>query len=217
MVEHLHVILETQIWSLKEEKVLTGLFLAQYTSDWFILSLWGRQYIIYKLHCYWIEGIREWVMIFPFRLLLPYEKFLLAEQKKLLGIGSPKPSKTKVEPGEPSVSILQVSHVWYCRFFAFSVFSFSIDGRYWYTLLKLNCPSISLTWLQKEPIGYSNIIYIHCSSKGLMIVLWSASSPLHPSVGLSFKRSTGSEERCLIRLKVQDVEEGIMRIGYLQG
>ncbi|KAK8389069.1 hypothetical protein O3P69_020802 [Scylla paramamosain] len=41
------------------------------------------------------------------RLLLPYEKFLLAEQKKLLGIGSPKPNKIKSDPGEPSVSILQ--------------------------------------------------------------------------------------------------------------
>ncbi|KAK4320829.1 hypothetical protein Pmani_008338 [Petrolisthes manimaculis] len=42
------------------------------------------------------------------RLLLPYEKFLLQEQKKMLGIGSPpKSSKMKSEPGEPSVSILQ--------------------------------------------------------------------------------------------------------------
>ncbi|XP_045135329.1 AT-rich interactive domain-containing protein 5B-like isoform X3 [Portunus trituberculatus] len=45
------------------------------------------------------------------RLLLPYEKFLLAEQKKLLGIGSPKPNKIKSDPGEPSVSILQVPKV----------------------------------------------------------------------------------------------------------
>lgn len=55
-------------------------------------------------------------IILPFRLLLPYEKFLLAEQKKLLGIGSPKPNKVKPEPGEPSVSILQVSHVLYFWF-----------------------------------------------------------------------------------------------------
>ncbi|KAK8747364.1 hypothetical protein OTU49_016776, partial [Cherax quadricarinatus] len=41
------------------------------------------------------------------RLLLPYEKFLLQEQKKLLGIGPVKASKVKSEPGEPSVSILQ--------------------------------------------------------------------------------------------------------------
>ncbi|XP_042216991.1 uncharacterized protein LOC121862736 isoform X1 [Homarus americanus] len=41
------------------------------------------------------------------RLLLPYEKFLLQEQKKLWGIGSPKTPKAKSEPGEPSVSILQ--------------------------------------------------------------------------------------------------------------
>ncbi|XP_042867634.1 uncharacterized protein LOC122250329 [Penaeus japonicus] len=41
------------------------------------------------------------------RLLLPYEKFLLQEQKKLLGIGATKSSKVKSEPGEPSVSILQ--------------------------------------------------------------------------------------------------------------
>ncbi|XP_076057979.1 uncharacterized protein LOC143035187 isoform X2 [Oratosquilla oratoria] len=39
------------------------------------------------------------------RLLLPYEKFLLQEQKKLLGIA--KTQKVKTEPGEPSVSILQ--------------------------------------------------------------------------------------------------------------
>lgn len=56
------------------------------------------------------------IMVFPFRLLLPYEKFLLAEQKKLLGIGTPKPSKVKPEPGEPSVSILQVSHELHFRF-----------------------------------------------------------------------------------------------------
>lgn len=40
------------------------------------------------------------------RLLLPYEKFLLQEQKKLF-IGSQRPNKVKSEPGEPSVSILQ--------------------------------------------------------------------------------------------------------------
>ncbi|KAK8747363.1 hypothetical protein OTU49_016776, partial [Cherax quadricarinatus] len=45
------------------------------------------------------------------RLLLPYEKFLLQEQKKLLGIGPVKASKVKSEPGEPSVSILQVPKV----------------------------------------------------------------------------------------------------------
>ncbi|XP_042216996.1 uncharacterized protein LOC121862736 isoform X5 [Homarus americanus] len=45
------------------------------------------------------------------RLLLPYEKFLLQEQKKLWGIGSPKTPKAKSEPGEPSVSILQVPKV----------------------------------------------------------------------------------------------------------
>ncbi|XP_076057980.1 uncharacterized protein LOC143035187 isoform X3 [Oratosquilla oratoria] len=43
------------------------------------------------------------------RLLLPYEKFLLQEQKKLLGIA--KTQKVKTEPGEPSVSILQVPKV----------------------------------------------------------------------------------------------------------
>ncbi|XP_064079232.1 uncharacterized protein LOC135196373 isoform X5 [Macrobrachium nipponense] len=44
------------------------------------------------------------------RLLLPYEKFLLQEQKKLF-IGSQRPNKVKSEPGEPSVSILQVPKV----------------------------------------------------------------------------------------------------------
>ncbi|XP_068248405.1 uncharacterized protein [Palaemon carinicauda] len=43
------------------------------------------------------------------RLLLPYEKFLLQEQKKLY-IGN-RPNKVKSEPGEPSVSILQVPKV----------------------------------------------------------------------------------------------------------
>ncbi|KAK7066350.1 AT-rich interactive domain-containing protein 5B, partial [Halocaridina rubra] len=41
------------------------------------------------------------------RLLLPYEKFLLQEQKKIYGIGASRPNKVKCEPGEPSVSILQ--------------------------------------------------------------------------------------------------------------
>ncbi|XP_071539848.1 uncharacterized protein [Panulirus ornatus] len=41
------------------------------------------------------------------RLLLPYEKFLLQEQKKLMGMSTAKANKVKSEPGEPSVSILQ--------------------------------------------------------------------------------------------------------------
>ncbi|XP_071539851.1 uncharacterized protein [Panulirus ornatus] len=45
------------------------------------------------------------------RLLLPYEKFLLQEQKKLMGMSTAKANKVKSEPGEPSVSILQVPKV----------------------------------------------------------------------------------------------------------
>lgn len=56
------------------------------------------------------------IIMLLFRLLLPYEKFLLAEQKKLLGIGTHKSSKVKPEPGEPSVSILQVSYWLYFQF-----------------------------------------------------------------------------------------------------
>lgn len=75
-----------------------------------------------------------WVFWYIFRLLLPYEKFLLAEQKKLLGIGSPKPNKIKSDPGEPSVSILQVS--WELSFTL--SFFFFIEDRFQSTLVEVD-------------------------------------------------------------------------------